>query len=201
MVEAMGGVAVWRQIGSVRFVHEWDLAGRPDRYREQETLDLLAPRSHVVMESEVYRRVRAYSPEHGYWHIVDGVFRRASDAELADALERAPFSLYRLARAVAANDSSYTVTFGPMRDLPGAVGLEFRGSDDRPRGWVLLNRRHEPVVWATSQYSYALGPLERYGNLLVPRWATTGGGRVRYEMVSLTASRERPDSALFLPPR
>jgi len=34
----------------------------------------------------------------------------------------------------------------------------------------------------------------------VPRWATTGEGRVRYEMVSLTGSDAPPDPALFAPP-
>lgn len=200
MVEAMGGAAVWRALGSVHFVHDWDLFGRPDRYREHEILDLTAPRSYVTMDSETYRRVRAYSPEHRFWNMVDGAFSYASDAELANALERAPFSLYRIARGVAANDGYYRVEFGPMRDLPGVTGLEFRGPDDVARGWILLSQRKEPVVWATTQYSYSFGPLERYGNLLVPRWAVTGGGRVRYEMVSLTGSREPPDSGLFVPP-
>jgi hypothetical protein len=58
----------------------------------------------------------------------------------------------------------------------------------------------EPVVWATTQYSYSFGPLARFGNLWVPDWAVTGEGRVRYEMVSLVGSNEPPDPALFVPP-
>lgn len=200
MVEAMGGVAIWRELESVHFVHEWDIYNRPDIYLENEILDLTGPRSYVTMESEIYHRVRAYSPEYRYWNIVDGEFSYATDQAFDSAMERAPYSIHRLARAIARGDSSYHVQFGPMRDMPGTVGLEFRGSDGEVHGWILLNTRKEPVVWATTQYSYSFGPLERYGNLRVPRWAITGGGRVRYEMVSLTGSNEPPDLSLFAPP-
>lgn len=201
MVEAMGGAVIWRDLGSVHFVHEWDIYDRADRYLEHEILDLVAPRSYVTMDSELNRRVRAYSPEHRFWNTINGQFSFTSDADLADAMERAPFSIYRIARGVAANDGFYRVEFGPMRGLPGVTGLEFSGPDGIARGWILLNQRKEPVVWATTQYSYTFGPLERYGNLRVPRWATTGGGRVRYEMVSLTGSSRPADSTLFVPPR
>ncbi|MGD2136388.1 MAG: hypothetical protein PVF27_09515 [Gemmatimonadales bacterium] len=87
-----------------------------------------------------------------------------------------------------------------MQDMPNVDALEFRGPDGEPHGWILLNARKEPVIWATTQYAYSFGPLERYGNLRVPRWAITGGGRVRYEMVSLTGSNEAPDLSLFAPP-
>jgi hypothetical protein len=42
--------------------------------------------------------------------------------------------------------------------------------------------------------------LARFGNLKVPNWATTSNGLVRYEMVSLTASPQRPELDLFAPP-
>lgn len=200
MVDAMGGLAIWRELESVHFVHEWDIYARPDIYLENEILDLTGPRSYVTMESEVYERTRAYSPEHRYWNIVNGEFSYASDEAFENAMERAPYSIYRLARAIARGDSYYHVQFGPMRDMPGATALEFRGPDDEIHGWILLNTRKEPVVWATTQYAYAFGPLERYGNLRVPKWAVTGGGRVRYEMVSLTGSNRRPDLSLFAPP-
>ncbi len=157
-------------------------------------------RSYVTMESEIYSRTRAYSPEFGYWNIVNGEFSFASEEALANALERAPYNLYRLAAAVARGDSSYSVGYGPMRETSGVEGLEFRGTDGVIHGWILLNSRKEPVIWATTQYSYAFGPLERYGNLRVPRWAITAGGLVRYEMVSLQGSREPPDPSLFAPP-
>jgi len=189
MVETMGGMAIWRELESVHFVHEWDLANRPDIYLENEILDLTGPRSYVTMQSEVYSRVRAYSPEHRYWNIVNGEFSYASEQALANALERAPYSIYRLARAVARGDGYYHVQFGEMTDMPGTRALEFRGPDDEIHGWILLNTRKEPVIWATTQYSYAFGPLRRFGNLRVPDWAVTGGGRVRYEMVSLTGSK------------
>lgn len=170
MVEAMGGLAIWREVASVHFVHEWDIFNRPDIYLENEILDLTGPRSYVTMESE------------------------------SNAMERAPYSLYRIARAVARGDRSYEVQFRPMRSVPGTTGLEFEGPDGAAHGWILLNTRKEPVVWATTQYSYSFGPLRRFGNLRVPGWGVTGEGRVRYEMVSLTGSKERPDSSLFAPP-
>ena len=200
MVETMGGLAIWRELESVHFVHEWDFFNRPDIYLENEVLDLTGPRSYITMESEVYHRVRAYSPEHRYWNIVNGTFSYTSDQELSDALERAPYSIYRLARAIARGDDSYHVQFGPMRNMPGAIALEFRGPDDEIHGWILLNTRKEPVVWATTQYSFSFGPLRRFGSLRVPNWAVTGEGRVRYEMVSLIGSNERPDLSLFAPP-
>lgn len=200
MVETLGGLAIWRELESLHFVHEWDIYDRPDIYLENEILDLTGPRSYVTMESEIYSRIRAYSPEHRYWNIVNGEFAYASETAFANAMERAPYSIYRLARAIARDDSLYQVEFGVMRDMPGTRALQFRGSDGEIHGWILLNTRKEPVVWATTQYSYTFGPLQRYGNLRVPKWATTGRGRVRYEMVSLTGSSERPDLTLFAPP-
>lgn len=200
MVETLGGLAIWRELESVHFVHEWDFFDRPDIYLENEILDLTGPRSYVTMESEVYRRVRAYSPEHRYWNIINGTFSYASDQEFADALERAPYSIYRIASAIARGDGSYHVQFGPMRNIPGTTALEFRGPDNEIHGWILLNTRKEPLVWATTQYSFSFGPLRRFGSLRVPNWTVTGEGRVRYEMVSLTGSNERPDLSLFAPP-
>jgi hypothetical protein len=200
MVERMGGMDIWSALESVHFVHDWDIFSRPDRYRENEILDLSGPRSYVTMDSEIYRRVRAYSPEHRYWNVVNGEFSYATDGAYAAAMERAPFSIYRIARGIARGDSYYRVDFGPMPDMEGATALEFRGPDDEIHGWILLNVRKEPVVWATTQYAYAFGPLAQFGNLRVPDWAVTGGGRVRYEMVSLVGSTEPPDSALFAPP-
>jgi len=200
MVGAMGGMAVWRELQSVHFVHEWDIYNRPDIYLENEILDLTGPRSYVTMKSEVYSRVRAYSPEHRYWNIVNGEFSYASDESFENAMERAPYSIYRLARAIARGDGYYHVGFGPIADMPGTQALEFRGPDDEIHGWILLNTRKEPVIWATTQYSYSFGPMKRFGNLRVPDWAITGGGRVRYEMVSLTGNNQPPDPALFVPP-
>jgi hypothetical protein len=200
MVEAMGGMVVWAELKSVHFVHEWDIYARPDIYLENEILDLTGPRSYVTMESEIYKRIRAYSPEHRYWNVVNGEFSYASGESFENAMERAPYSIYRLARAIATGDSYYHVQFGPMKDMPRTQALEFRGPDDEIHGWVLLNTRKEPVVWATTQYSYSFGPLKRFGNLRVPDWAVTGGGRVRYQMVALTGSNQPPDSTLFIPP-
>ena len=96
MVESMGG-KIWADIETAHFVHEWDIVNRPQRYLENEILDLTGPRSWVEMKSENYYRVRAYSPEHGYWSRTDGEFSQGSEESLANAVERAPFSIYRLA--------------------------------------------------------------------------------------------------------
>lgn len=200
MVEAMGGQAIWRDLEVVHFVHEWDAVNRHDRYLENEILDLTGPRSYVTMESEIYSRVRAYSPEHRYWSITNGKFEYGTDDSLANAMERAPYSIYRLARAIARGDRDLEIKFGTVPDIPGLPALEFIGPDGVAHGWIILNARKEPVIWATTQYVYVFGPLQRFGNLLVPNWATTSNGLVRYEMVSLTGKNERPDLSLFAPP-
>jgi hypothetical protein len=200
MVEAMGGLAVWRDTESVHFVHEWDFVNRPDRYLENEILDLTAPRSYVTMDSEIYSRTRAYSPEYGRWSITNGEFAQDSEESLSNSLERAPFSIYRLARRIARDDSALEIRYGTREGLPGFPALEFVGPDGEPRGWIIVNARKEPIIWATQQYIYVLGPLARFGNLKVPNWATTNEGLVRYEMVSLTGSPERPALSLFAAP-
>jgi hypothetical protein len=176
MVEAMGGLEIWRELESVHLVHEWQHWSRPDTYIENEILDLGAPRSYVTMRIEIYERMRAYSPEHCYWNIENGEFSYASEQSFADAMERAPYSLYRIGRAVARGDSRYDVRFGPMKDIPTEVALEFRGPDDLIHGWILLDTHKEPVIWATT------------------------GGRVRYQMISLTGSNRPADPLLFAPP-
>jgi hypothetical protein len=200
MVEAMGGLAIWRDTASVHFVHEWDFVNRPDRYLEHEILDLTGPRSYVTMDSEIYSRTRAYSPEHGRWSITNGEFARDSEESLTNSLERAPYSIYRLARTIGRDDGSLEVRYGTREGLPDFPALEFVGPDGEPRGWIIVNARKEPIIWATTQYIYVFGPLARFGNLKVPNWATTSDGLVRYEMVSLTGSPQRPELALFAPP-
>jgi hypothetical protein len=200
MVGTMGGMTVWCDLKSLHFVHEWDSVNRHDRYLENEILDLSGPRSYVTMESEGYSRVRAYSPEYRYWSILNGEFSYGSDEALANAMERAPYSIYRLAHAVACGDKELEVRFGAIDGIPGPQALEFAGPDGKAHGWVLLNARREPIIWATTQYVYVFGPLRRFGNLLVPDWAATSNGLVRYAMVSLTGSAEQPDLTLFAPP-
>ena len=200
MVETMGGQDVWAALQSVHFVHEWDLAMRPDRYLENEILDLGASRSYVTMESETYHRIRAYSPEHRYWNIVNGAFAYADDAAFENAMERAPYSIYRLAHAIASDDPGVEVRFGESPFAAGVKALEFYGPDGEAHGWIALNVRKEPILWATTQYMYTFGPLARFGNLYVPDWATANNGLVRYEMVSLKGSVNPPDASLFSAP-
>lgn len=199
MVETMGGMEIWAQLKSVHFVHEWYPYYRRDSYIENEILDLTGPRSWVEMKSEVYHRLRAYSPEHRYWNVVNGEFSYAEEKALTDALERAPYSIYRIARAVAIEDPHYEIRFG-KGDIPRSRRLEFYGTDGIMHGWIILNARKEPLVWATTQYRYTFGPMKRFGNLRVPSWAVYDNGATLYEMISLRGSDQAPDLALFQPP-
>jgi len=199
MVESMGGKAVWAGLGSLHFVHEWYPWDRIDSYIENEILDLTGPRSWAGRKSEINHAIRAYSPEGGRWSVVNGRFSRGSQAVLTGDLSRAPFNFYRLVRAVALGDSFYEVRYGEG-DIPGTRRIEFAGPDGVVGGWVILNARKEPIVKATPEYRYTLGPLKRFGNLRVPAWGVYDNGLTRYEMISLTGDREPPDASLFLPP-
>ena len=198
MVETMGGMHIWAELKSVHFVHRWYFWNR-DSYLENEILDLTGPRSWVEMKSETYHRLRAYSPEHKYWNIINGEFAYASEESFNNAMERAPYSIYRVARAVAIGDPYYEVKFGED-EFPGAPKLELYGPNGELHGYIVLNSRKEPLVWATTQYKYTFGPMNRFGNLFVPNWAVTGNGAVTYEMISLTGDNEVPDPGLFIPP-
>ena len=199
MVETMGGIEIWAKLKSVHFVHEWYPWYRVDAYVENEILDLTGPRSWVEMKSEIDHRVRAYSPEYGYWSIVNGEFSNADEEHLKNALERAPYSIYRIARAVAIGDGAYEIRFGEG-DIPGTRRLELYGPDGEMHGWIILNARREPIVWATTQYRYTFGPMKRFGNLFVPDWAVYENGITRYQMISLCGSSQAPDEELFEPP-
>ena len=200
MVETMGGTAEWCRLGSVHFVHEWDVVNREDRYVENEILDLTGARSYVKMESDGYERIRAYSPEHRYWSMEDGTFAWGSDESLANAMERAPYNLYRLARQIGCGEGAPEIRFGQMEGFPRPPALEFVGDDGKAYGWIILNARKEPIIWATTQYVYVFGPMREFGKLRVPDWATTSNGLVRYEMVSLSGSEDSPELSLFEPP-
>lgn len=199
MVQAMGGMEIWAQLKSLHFVHEWYPWYKTESYVENEILDLTGPRSWVEMENEVYHRIRAYSPEDGYWSVVDGEFSRGDDEALENATERAPYSIYRIARGVALGDEHYEIQFG-KGDIPHSRRLEFYGPDGILHGWIILNARKEPLVWATTQYRYTFGPMRRFGNLRVPDWAVYENGVTRYEMISLEGSNLALDRSLFAPP-
>jgi hypothetical protein len=199
MVQTMGGMEIWAQLKSVHFVHEWYPWYRIDSYIENEILDLTGPRSWVEMKSEIHHRVRAYSPEHKYWSIVNGEFSFAAEETFENAMERAPYSIYRIARAIAIGDPHYEIRFGEG-DIPRTRRLEFYGPDGVLHGWIILNARKEPLVWATTQYRYTFGPMKRFGNLRVPNWSVYENGTTMYEMISLSGSNQPPDSSLFLPP-
>lgn len=199
MVETMGGMEIWAQLKSVHFVHRWYPWYRTDSYLENEILDLTGPRSWVEERSEVHHRIRAYSPEHKYWSITNGEFAYGSEESFDNAMERAPYSIYRIARGVAIGDPYYEVRFG-RGDIPHSRRLEFYGPDGVMHGWIILNFRREPLVWATTQYRYTFGPMKQFGNLRVPNWAVYENGVTMYEMISLIGSNQSPDLSLFSPP-
>jgi len=199
MVETMGGQEIWSQIKSLHFVHEWHPINRIDTYIENEILDLTSPRSWVDRKSEISHTIRAYSPEGKYWTINDSVFTFSNESISKAAIERAPFNFYHLVRAIAANDPYYEIRFGKS-DIPNSRQLEFYGPDGILRGWIILNAKKEPVVKATPEYRYTLGPLKRFGNLWVPGWGVYDNGFTRYEMISLIGDNQPPDSTLYLPP-
>ncbi len=76
---------------------------------------------------------------------------RGDPAAIADAMERAPYTPYRLAGAIARGDSDLEVRYGAIDGIPGPPALEFVGPDDVAHGWILLNVRKEPIIWATTQ--------------------------------------------------
>lgn len=199
MVEAMGGEEIWSQIQTVHFVHNWYPYNRYDVYLENEILDLTGPRSWVEMKSDIYHRVRAYSPEYFYWSNESGEISEDRGERYDNAISRAPFNLYRLARAIARDDPYYTVAL-TKGDVPGSQQLQFSGPDGVAGGYIILNARNEPRIWATDQYRYTFGPMKQFDSVRLPNWAVYGNGGTLYEMVSFTASNERPDLALFAPP-
>lgn len=198
MVETMGGREIWSQLKSTHFVHRWHFWNK-DSYTENEILDLTSPRSWVEMKSETYHRIRAYSPENKYWNIINGEFAYTNENDFNSAMERAPYSLYRIARAVAAGDPFYEIKFGE-EEFSGGRRLEIYGPDGNRHGYIVLNAKKEPLVWATSQYKYTYGPMKQFGNLRVPDWGVTAEGAVTYEMVSLVGDSQLPDPDLFIPP-
>ncbi len=199
MVESMGGMEVWAKLKNVHFVHEWFPWYMPNSYIENEILDLTGPRSWVEMKSDGYHKIRGYSPEDKYWSVVNGEFSYASKETFESSMERAPYSIYRIARAVAIGDNKYEIRFG-AGDIPKTRRLEFYGQDGVMHGWIILNVKREPIVWATTQYRYIFGPMKQFGKLRVPNWAVYENGTTRYEMISLKSSNEIPDPTLFQPP-
>lgn len=199
MVETMGGVEIWKQLKSLHFKHEWYPANRIDTYIENEILDLTAPKSRADRKSEINHTIRVYSPKGKYWKLTNGTLTYGSEKLLKTSVERASFNFYHLIRAVAINDSFYEIQYGKS-DIPTTKQLNFHGPDGILRGWIILNEKKEPIAKATPEYRYTLGPLKRFGNILVPNWGVYDTGYTRYEMISLVGSNKVPDPALFFPP-
>lgn len=199
MVESMGGVEIWAPLKGLHLVHRWYPHHRLDSYVEDETLDLTAPRSIADRKSEITHSLRVYSPEGGRWTLTNGELAVGSAEALESDLRRAPFNFFRLVRGVAADDDFYEIRFG-AGDIPETRRLEFYGPDGMLGGWVILNARKEPIVKATPEYRYTLGPLQRYGNLLLPVWGVYDNGFTRYEMIAATGDFQAPEVGRFMPP-
>lgn len=195
----MGGSRIWKPLKYLRLVHEWYPWNRSDSYVETETLDLNGPRSHADRKSEISHEIRAYSPEGGAWRIQNGKLARSGPEALAADLARAPFNFFRLVSGVAKDDPFYEVRWGEG-DIPGTRRLEFHGPDGRLGGWVILDADGQPIVKATPDYRYTLGPLERFGNLRLPAWGVYDNGYTRYEMRAATADYQPLDLSLFRAP-
>lgn len=199
MVDMMGGIEIWSQIQSLHFVHRWYPCYRVDTYTENEILDLTSSGSYVERKSEISYSIRAYSSFGKYWTVTDGKFAYGNDDLWLSSINRAPFNFYHLIRAIAIGDPFYEVKYGDG-DIPNTRRLEFYGPDGNLGGWIILNAKKEPIVKATNDYRYTLGPLKQFGNIWVPAWGVYDNGLTRYEMISLTGSYQQPDSSLFLPP-
>ena len=199
MVEAMGGSLIWKPLKSLRLVHEWFPWNRPDSYVETETLDLTGPRSHADRKSEINHEIRAYSPEGGGWRVQNGKLTRSTPEALAADLDRAPFNFFHLVSAVAKDNPFYEIRWG-AGDISGTRRLEFYGPDGRLGGWVILNVNREPIVKATPDYRYILGPLVRFGNLRLPAWGVYDNGFTRYEMRAASGDHKPIEAALFIAP-
>ena len=199
MVKTMGGIEIWKQIKSIHFVHQWYPVNRIDAYIENEILDLTSPKSWVERKSEINHTIRAYSPEGKYWNIKNGILSYGSEKLWEAAMKRAPFNFYHLIRAIAIDDSFYEIQYGES-NIPTTKQLNFYDSNGTLRGWVIINEKKEPIVKATSEYRYTLGPLKRFGNLWIPNWGVYDTGYTRYELISVIGNNQPPEATLFLPP-
>lgn len=193
MVEAMGGLYIWKELKTLYFEHRWFHLEAKDIILETEVIALTESASYFKMESEVYFQARAYTPTAG-WRLRFNEFTRTTDEEAKANAHRARFNLYRIARGIAVGDPFFEVRLGE------GGRLDFYDSEGTFHTWVKLNGWNEPVVWWTEDFRYTFGPMESYGNIRVPAWAVYDEAIWRYEMVSLTGSRDEPDPDVFLPP-
>ncbi len=197
LLKNMGGKNLWEKMTYVKFQHVWYPINK-ESYIEDEIIDLVEIRSWVQMKSEVYKRIRAYSKENGYWSITNGVMSKANEMSLQNAIKRGPYNFYRILKAIATNNSRYEFKIGES-EIPAAQALEIY-YDGEYGGKIILNGRMEPLVWETMQYKYTFGPLRKYGNLSHPAWAVYNNGSYMYEMISLFGFAEELDSTIFIAP-
>ncbi|NAS12156.1 hypothetical protein [Poritiphilus flavus] len=193
-LHSMGGKELWKQLKVLKFQHIWYPSNR-ESYVEDEIIDLTATRSWVKMKSEVFERIRAYSPEFGYWSITNGKFAQGSVESMENALKRGPFNMYRIIAAIAREDKRYEFKM-EKTEVGGAKKIAVYYQQEYGGG-ITINYLGEPIVWETLQYKYTFGPMESYGNLRHPKWALYNNGSFRYEMVFLVGSSTGVDVNTF----
>ncbi len=198
MVEVMGGARLWSEIKQLHFRHVWYPINR-ESFVEDEIIDLTGPRSWVHMKSEIFDRYRAYSPEHGYWSLLNGKYSE-SEESLKNAMKRAPFNLYRMVHAIAKDTFPFEIRMGET-DIPTGIRIEVIMEDGTPGGSIVLDGANRPLVWETKQFRYTFGPMKKFGNLWVPNWAIYDKGSFRYEMLDLKGDNHTISPEKFKPIR
>lgn len=190
MVEAMGGLHIWKEIKGIRFVNRWWHIDHKDTRIQDEIIDVTQSSTFFEMKSETYNQKRAYTP-HSWWVIRNGEITVRDEAYSAQNAKRALFNLFRIAHGIATDSPKYQVSLNEEGWLEfGLPGGEVVTS-------VRLNAWNEPVIWKTANFRYTYGPMKRFGNVRVPNWAVYDEGLYRYEMISLETMTENPDPSVF----
>lgn len=188
LVERVGGRQLWAQLASLHLVQRYHVLQLQDSVVHEEWIDFRTPRLYVSMKSELGTRLRAYDARGG-WRLRMGQFSRMSDEDLA--MERGFWKrdMFRVFHLLAAEDPGIELRLSGQR-------LEVHERGGEPLCWFKLNLRCEPVLWGANVGDEAIefffGPLERYGNIAVPRWGGYTDGSWRFDMIDAMASAEPP---------
>jgi len=194
LIDHMGGKDVWSQLSQIKFQHRWYPVNR-ESYLEDEVIDLTNIRSWVRMKNDSYERVRAYSPEYGYWSWTNGNLVQNNEASWESAKARGPFNIYRFLRELSLGNTRYELKMGDS-DIPTAKKIEIH-FDGVYGGSITVNYDFEPLVWETMDYTYTFGPMESYGNIRHPKWAIYNKGSFRYEIITVKGSKKATEMTLY----
>jgi len=189
MVERVGGKELWARLASLHLIQRYHVLEWRDSVVHEEWIDFETPRLYVSIRNELGVRLRAYDARGG-WSLRDGVFSRFTEEHLA--LERGFWErdMFRMFHRIASEDP--TIELG----MEGNDRLRVSTRGGEPICWFRLSQRDEPVLWGAAVGDYAIefifGPLERYGNILVPSWGGYTDGSWRFDMLDAIASDEPP---------